>query len=366
MTVETTDYGERRAELLVRPGIPGPDRRRSLSDLTDAWLGGLFEQAGGPGAGAALVAVGGYGRRELSPGSDLDVVLLIPTNLSDAKAAALADRIWYPVWDSGVRLDHAVRTPAEARRVAADDVRALLGMLDVRHVAGDVALTEGLRSSILGDWRGLAPKRLPDLLAAAQERAERVGDVAFALEPDLKESRGGLRDVTVLRAIAASWVADAPHAGLPEAQRALLDVRDALHRVTGRSTDRLVLQEQDAVAQSLSLADADQLLLQVGRAGRAVAYASDVTWHRVERALTTRRGRSRFLTGPRRISSTPARAPLADGVVRAGGRGGPRPRRPARRGRRLGPPGGGGRSAARASAGSPRGRPARRRVPPDR
>ncbi len=188
-------------------------------------------------------------------------------------------------------------------------------MLDVRHVAGDVALTEGLRSSILGDWRGLAPKRLPDLLAAAQERAERVGDVAFALEPDLKESRGGLRDVTVLRAIAASWVADAPHAGLPEAQRALLDVRDALHRVTGRSTDRLVLQEQDAVAQSLGLADADQLLLQVGRAGRAVAYASDVTWHRVERALTTRRGRSRFLTGPRRISSTPARAPLADGVV---------------------------------------------------
>ena len=226
------------------------------------------------------------------------MVLLIPTNLSDAKAAALADRIWYPVWDSGVRLDHAVRTPAEARRVAADDVRALLGMLDVRHVAGDVALTEGLRSSILGDWRGLAPKRLPDLLAAAQERAERVGDVAFALEPDLKESRGGLRDVTVLRAIAASWVADAPHAGLPEAQRALLDVRDALHRVTGRSTDRLVLQEQDAVAQSLGLADADQLLLQVGRAGRAVAYASDVTWHRVERALTARRGRSRFLTGP--------------------------------------------------------------------
>src|SRR5207342_633431 len=128
------------------------------------------------------------------------------------------DLIWYPIWDSGVRLDHAVRTPAEARRVASDDVRALLGMLDVRHVAGDVALSETLRSSILADWRALATKRLPELLAAAQERAARSGDVAFALEPDLKESRGGLRDLTVLRAVAASWVADTPHAGVTEAQ----------------------------------------------------------------------------------------------------------------------------------------------------
>ncbi len=319
MTVEATAYGERRAELLVRPGMSGPDRRRSLADLTDAWIAGLFADADGAATGAALVAVGGYGRRELSPGSDLDVLLLRPRGLADRSAARLADLIWYPVWDAGVRLDHAVRTPADARRVAAEDVRALLGMLDLRHIAGDVALSEGVRSSILSDWRGLATKRLPDLQAAARERADRAGDVAFALEPDLKESRGGLRDATVLRAIAASWVADAPHAGLDEAQRTLLDVRDALHTVTGRSTDRLVLQEQDAVAHHLGLLDGDQVLLQVGSAGRTIAYASDVTWHRVEQAVITRRGRTRFLTGPRRISATSARAPLADGVVEQDG-----------------------------------------------
>src|SRR4051794_40791913 len=117
VTVEVTAYAERRAELLVRPGLSGPDRRRALSDLTDAWLAGLFDDAAGAGSGAALVAVGGYGRQELSPGSDLDVVLLRPTGISDDRAARLADRIWYPIWDSGVRLDHAVRTPAEARRV---------------------------------------------------------------------------------------------------------------------------------------------------------------------------------------------------------------------------------------------------------
>ncbi len=366
MTLETTAYGERRTELLVRPGLSGPDRRRALADLTDAWLAGLFDDAGGTGSGAALVAVGGYGRRELSPGSDLDVVLLRPTGVGDKRAAELADQIWYPIWDSGVRLDHAVRTPAEARRVAADDVRALLGMLDVRHVAGDVALSEGLRSSILSDWRGLATKRLPDLLAAAQDRAERSGDVAFALEPDLKESRGGLRDLTVLRAIAASWVADTPHSGLEDAQRTLLDVRDALHTVTGRSTDRLVLQEQDAVAQpsgcwtptrscSGSVAPVVRSPTPPTSPGTASSEPSSPGV-----------GRSRFLTGPRRISRDSAPCPARRRRGGAGGRGRPRARRTAVRGRRA--------RAARCCRGGPeraaaltsRGRPPGHGVPADR
>ncbi len=319
MTVEATTYGERRAALLVRSGISGPDRRRGLSDLTDAWLAGLFGDSAGETTGAALVAVGGYGRRELSPGSDLDVVLLCPPGLSSRDAAALADQIWYPIWDSGVRLDHAVRTSSQARRVAAEDIRALLGMLDLRHLAGDIGLAESVRSSVLADWRALAPKRLPELFSAAAERAERAGDVAFSLEPDLKESRGGLRDLTALRAVAASWVTDPPHTALDEAARLLLDVRDSLHLVTGRATDRLVLQEQDSVAADLGLLDADQLLRQVGGAGRAVAYGVDVTWQRVERAVSSRRGPSRFVRGPRRLSSAPARAPLADGVVEQDG-----------------------------------------------
>ncbi len=319
MTALTSGYAEHRTELLDRPGLSGSVRRRALSDLADGWLAQLFDDAGGVAAGAALVAVGGYGRQELSPGSDLDVVLLRPRGLADHEAARLAEKVWYPVWDAGVRLDHAVRTVAQARRLAADDVRALLGMLDLRLLAGDVALSEGLRSSVLSDWRALAAKRLPEVLATTAERAERVGEVAYALEPDLKESRGGLRDLTVLRAVTASWLADPPRTGLADAHETLLDVRDALHTVTGRASDRLALQEQDAVAQRLGLLDADQLLLRVAGAGRVVAHALDFACHDVERAALPKRGRSRFLTGPRRLSAVPSRAPLADGVVEQDG-----------------------------------------------
>ena len=183
MTVEASAYAVRRQELLARPGLSGAGRRKALADLTDAWLAGLFAEAGGPLSGAALVAVGGYGRRELSPGSDLDVLLLRGQHLRDSDSAELADRIWYPVWDSGVRLDHSVRTPSEARRLAADDLRVLLGLLDVRHVAGDVGLTEALRASVLADWRGFSSKRLPELLDSCRERGERAGELAFSLEP---------------------------------------------------------------------------------------------------------------------------------------------------------------------------------------
>jgi len=306
-------YAEARADLLARPGISGSGRRQALTELTDVWLTELFESAGGSQLGAALVAVGGYGRSELSPGSDLDLVLLRPGTASQTEAATLASQIWYPIWDSGVKLDHALRSVPEARRVAGEDLRALLGMLDLRHIAGDDTLTSGLRQSVLADWRGFAKKRLPDLMDSCRERAERAGDLAFSLEPDLKESRGGLRDLVVLRAVAASWVADTPHTGLEEARQSLLDVRDALQRTTGRASDRLVMQEQAAVARELGLLDADALLRRVSGLGRTVAYAADVTWHRVERSLVSRDGRARFVRlGTRRIGE---RAPLADGVV---------------------------------------------------
>ncbi len=309
-------YSEQRADLLARSGLTGPGRRAALADLTDVWLTDVFAEAGGHAAGAALVAVGGHGRRELSPGSDLDLVLLLPSRGARAEVRDLADRLWYPIWDSGVSVDHSVRTVPEARRVAAEDLRALLGLLDARHVAGDASLTDQLRSQVLGDWRALASRRLSDLLASCRERVQRVGDVAFALEPEIKEGRGGLRDLAVLRAVAASWVADAPREGLAAAQTTLLDVRDALHIVTGRRTDRLVLHDQQAVAAALGLPDEDVLLRRVAGAARTVAYASDLTWARVERAIVTRGRRRTFLTGPRR---TTLRSPLADGVVEQDG-----------------------------------------------
>ncbi|MEU8971664.1 [protein-PII] uridylyltransferase [Streptomyces monashensis] len=311
-------YAAARLRLLTEEARSGPPRRAALAELTDDWLRGLFGAAAAGLTGVSLVAVGGYGRGELSPRSDLDL-LLLHDGADTKEVAALADRLWYPVWDLGLALDHSVRTPAEARRTAGDDLKVHLGLLDARHLAGDAGLTAGLRTAVLTDWRNQAPKRLPELQELCAARAERQGELQYLLEPDLKEARGGLRDATALRAVAASWLADAPREGLADARRSLLDVRDALHLATGRATDRLSLQEQDQVAAELDLLDADTLLRQVYEAARVIAYASDVTWREVGRVLRSRAVRPRLramLGGNKPVTE---RSPLAEGVVEQDG-----------------------------------------------
>ncbi|MET9673841.1 [protein-PII] uridylyltransferase [Streptomyces sp. NPDC006482] len=329
-------YAAARLLLLHEKERSGPPRRAALARLTDDWLAALFAAATPP-RGTALVAVGGYGRAELSPRSDLDLLLLHDGTADKAAVAALADRIWYPVWDLGMALDHSVRTPAEARTTAGEDLKVQLGLLDARHVAGDTGLVAALRTTVLADWRNQAPKRLPELDELCRERAERMGELQFLLEPDLKEARGGLRDAQVLRAVAASWLADAPREGLDAARRRLLDARDALHLATGRATDRLALQEQDAVARELGLLDADTLLREVYEAARVISYATDVTWREVNRVLKARSARPRLRsllggrnggakaagrTGGARVGGAKPpveRTPLAEGVVEMDG-----------------------------------------------
>src|SRR5579863_6447942 len=277
------------------------DRARRTTQV-DRWLAELL----GAEPGVALVAVGGYGRRELLPRSDLDVVLL-----HDGRdgIARIADRIWYPVWDSGARLDHAVRTVPQARRVARNDLKVALGLLYARHVAGDADLTTRLRVTAFEDWRANARTRLAELKALHDERARLHGELAYLLEPDLKESRGGQRDVHAIQAIAAAWVAPAPGPKVRAAYEQVLDARHALHEVTGRRLDRLVLEEQDEVARTLDLLDGDALLRQLAGAGRTIAYGVDHAFRLVDRA-----GGRRPL-GMRMRRGKQDRRPLADGVV---------------------------------------------------
>ncbi|MBT2384005.1 [protein-PII] uridylyltransferase, partial [Streptomyces sp. ISL-11] len=317
---EPGGYAAARLRLLQGGEPAGPPRRAALARLTDRWLGALLGEA----HGVALVAVGGYGRGELSPRSDLDVMLLHDGSADASKIAAIADRVWYPVWDMGLALDHSVRTLAEARRTAAGDLRVHLGLLDARHLAGDERLTAELRTTAYEDWRARAPVRLPELRELGEERARRQGELRFLLEPDLKEARGGLRDAAALRAVAASWLADAPREGLERARTLLLDTRDALHLATGRATDRLALQEQDQVAAALGLPGADALLHEVYEAARTVSYAADVTWREVGRVLRARSGRPRLRRilggrGGRGGFVEPERLPLAEGVVEQDG-----------------------------------------------
>jgi [protein-PII] uridylyltransferase len=293
---------------VLESGLAPAAVREGLTQAADGWF--TAQVAGRDGV--AVVAVGGYGRRELTPGSDLDVVLLHDPAV-DVKE--LADRLWYPIWDAGVSLDHSVRTVAEATAVAREDLKAVLGILDARHVTGDATLTAALRESVLAAWRRDAKRRLPEMVEAVRDRADRNGELAFLLEPDLKECRGGLRDVHAMTAAAAAWVVDAPGERVREAATRLLDVRVALHQRGTRPSDRLVLQEQAPVAAALGLADADELMRVVYEAARAIAYAGDATWRRVEAALRPpRRSRPGLFR-----SAAPVRRPLADGVVEQDG-----------------------------------------------
>lgn len=319
MSMQAMVAGEFRAqrdELLRRDVADWGARRQELTALTDDWLVQLFVAAGAP-EGTALVAVGGYGRRELSAGSDIDVVLL---HQPQVDVAAVAEAIWYPIWDSGVRLDHSVRTPAQARTMANNDVKVILGLLDARTIVGDPSLLAGLQTSALSDWRGRAQSRLADLRALVETRRRHFGELAYAQEPDIKESIGGLRDVVIMRAVAASWITDVPHRRLTVPYEFLLDVRDALHHVTARGSDKLVRQEQAAVAQLLGVSDprgdGDGLLRAVAAAGRTIEWASDTVWHRVDRLHRPSR-----MPGLRRRREAKAamRVPLVEGAVIADG-----------------------------------------------
>ncbi len=276
--------------------LGGPAFCRALSAATDGWLAELFTAAndGGDERGLALVAVGGYGRAELCPGSDVDVVLVDAAKRDRKVLARTAERIWYPVWDAGVKLGHALRTPKEALARAATDLDTATSLLTVRLVAGDAGVADDLAARALAQWRQRSSRWLSALAESVAERHERAGEVAFLLEPDLKEGRGGLRDVHVL-----TWAEAADRILLPDDPQALtaayetvLAIRVELHRRTGKPHDRLLLQEQDGVAAALGDPDADALMSRLAAAARTISWRSDEAWERVEGSLRGPSGRT--------------------------------------------------------------------------
>ncbi|PXY27130.1 [protein-PII] uridylyltransferase [Prauserella muralis] len=276
--------------------------RAALVDLYEFWLSKAATAAGVDTAepGVALVAVGGLGRRELVPFSDLDLVLVHNGNPDIGK---VADALWYPLWDARVGLDHAVRTPAEALKVASEDLRTAMGLLDTRHLAGDAELSARLAAAARDQWRRTARKRLPELAESARARWQRSGEIAQSAGPDLKYGRGGLRDLGLLDAFAAAQLCDRPGQELREARGLLLDVRTELRRELRRDRDVLGAADAELVAAELELGDRFSLARRLSGAGRAVAYAVDVA---LRAADEPPRGR---------FSRRPSRTPLDDGVV---------------------------------------------------
>jgi [protein-PII] uridylyltransferase len=311
-----SDLDEVRAGVLRRPGLVGVGLRRALTDAYDGWLGQLFGRLGKVDS-IALVAVGGVGRHEPAPYSDLDLVLLYARPVQGL--SELADKLWYPIWDSAIDLDHSVRTPDEALAVAMGDLKALLGLLDMRHVAGDISVSAAVRERIVQLWRSTALKRAPQLRELCQVRWAVAGEASFLLEPNLKDSRGGLRDTQSLRALALAQLVDVP-AAARAATTTLLDVRGELQRLLGRNDDVLRRQEHAGVAAALSLADGDSALRAVNEAARTIALTVDNAWRRVAANGRTTRGSSskRRLLAPF-LPPGPDRFGLAKDVVAQGG-----------------------------------------------
>ena len=285
--VDANELRKVRAELLGERKLRGHRFCEAYTDAVDVWLIEIFARAlahagkDGP-TGVVLLAVGGYGRRELCPASDLDLILV---HNKVRGIAEIADALWYPIWDAGLQVDHSVRTPRESASVMDGDLKSALSFLSARPVAGDIALANAVIDDARKKWSGRAKVSLERLRASMEERWEQHGELAFLLEPDLKLARGGLRDLEALR---AAVIAMPPLAEFSEDARVLkaadliLETRVGLHATTGRRSDQLLLDDQDAVARRLGYADADDLLPTISAAARRVTWTTDEVWRRIE------------------------------------------------------------------------------------
>ena len=259
--------------------------RRNRSSEADKFLIDLYAAIGKPN-GIALVAVGGYGRGELSPGSDLDLLILHDNSLENL--LEVSNSFLYPIWDKQGpdslprEVDYSVRTIKETKEALAD-LKVVLGLLDARFLCGNEELFQSLLELVDTAWKR---DRLEELRLSMQSRYQRFGDLAYLLEPDIKESRGGLRDINALRAINRNGAIQIEVENLEELERSLLDVRDSLHKVSGRNKDQLLFQEQDKVAADLKLIDADELMSQVSSIARTIDYQLNVAWHKYDNRRT--------------------------------------------------------------------------------
>jgi [protein-PII] uridylyltransferase len=277
-----------RAAVIADSELVGAELCRALSLQTDEWLRALLvaakEQVSRPPK-VALLAVGGYGRGELSPFSDLDVLLVHESTA--ARVEELAAAIWYPLWNAGLKVGHAVRTVDEQQSLSRNDLDTATALLTARYVAGDQKLATSVVEMGAANWHKKRKKWLAELQGRVRQRQIEAGEVAYTLEPDLKNGHGGLRDAQSL------WWAAAAGLSLPvedqvsllESYHKLLTVRVALHRAVLRPGETLRLEDQDAVAVQAGLCDADALMADVAAAARTIAWIADEAWGRVGRSI---------------------------------------------------------------------------------
>ncbi|MHB8762267.1 MAG: [protein-PII] uridylyltransferase family protein [Coriobacteriia bacterium] len=263
MTGTLDGYIEKRTALLAS-AEPGTVAARMLSDLTDEAVSALAGAASARAGAApfAVLATGGYGAQRLLPCSDLDLLIITEAPLGESQV--VVRELIYPLWDAGLAASHQVRRPRDQARAVAEDLETLTAFLTARYVAGDQALAEQTVTAVFGKLRGRA---VPRMLRQIAQR-ERPGS-PYLLEPDLKESAGGQRDIDEL-VWREALLAGAPmHAyeRLADAQDAITAARWRLHLCSGRGGNVMALEAAydagiDAACVQQALAEVDPALLE--------------------------------------------------------------------------------------------------------
>ncbi|MRX09569.1 [protein-PII] uridylyltransferase [Pseudoduganella sp. FT25W] len=236
---------------------------RSLRQSVDAVLTTAWHTAGLPDS-TALVGVGGYGRGELFPYSDVDLLILLQ-DAPDAATTARLEELVQLLWDLGLEIGHSIRTVDECLTESAADITVQTSLLEARIICGDEQLFAELqhRYHAAMDPRAFYHAKLLEM----RQRHAKYEDTAFSLEPNCKESPGGLRDLQVIlwlvkaAGLANSWrtlatsglITQTEAKQLMEKERAFKDIRVRLHLHAGRREDRLVFDVQTAIAESLGL-----------------------------------------------------------------------------------------------------------------
>ena len=323
---------------------PGASWCAAWTEAVDATLAQLLGSCGPRlGASVAVVAVGGYGRRELCPASDVDLLLLHP-GLPRDDLELLVRTVVYPLWDVGLTVGYAVRTRREAL-AATEELDAATALLDARTVAGDSGLAGQVRDEGLRRIARQPARLLEQLLRSDEERHVATATPTETLEPDLKLGAGGLRDIQSLRWAAAALVGrpgleplvpagllgadDLPR--LRRAEQVLLSARVALHlaradregragapaRVAAKD-DSVRFELHEDVAARLGHVDAGpnelaphRLLRELALAARVIDHAHRRAWRLVRADLA--RGRRRLRRpSEQRIGGLE----LVDGVLR--------------------------------------------------
>ncbi|MBW2485145.1 MAG: [protein-PII] uridylyltransferase [Deltaproteobacteria bacterium] len=255
-------------------GISGNALVRKHSEFIDHHLASGFAKGVSAEEGFALVALGGYGRQELYPFSDIDLMLLYNPEQND-QLNSVIEAILYPLWDTGLEVGHAVRTLDECISHAAEDFFFRVAMLDARLIAGSVPLFAKLIARYKTEYiEGKRQEFLDDMLEQRSKRETQYGRHAYLLEPHIKESCGGFRDIqsmvwTAHVVFGLKDLLSLQEAGLltkqelerfEQAQDYLIRIRNRLHYVSGRKNDQLYFEHQEEMAHAFGFRNERDML----------------------------------------------------------------------------------------------------------